>query len=120
MNLVGNAVKFTDHGKVDVEIEKEPGLLPTRSLFCIFACGTAESESKKKNKKWFLEHSRRRIATTGRKYGGTGLGLAITKRLVDLMGGNIWLESAPGVGSTFHFTIRFAVPASQAAGSRGA
>ncbi len=119
VNLIGNAMKFTDKGEITVHvdargIEKPPhpeshvedpnqgdgwfelhfsvrdtgiGIEPERMKFLFHAFSQADS-------------------STARRYGGTGLGLAISKRLTEMMGGRIWVESEPGKGSTFHFTVR--------------
>ena len=107
-NLVGNALKFTECGEVVVAIgrdaqSREPGALrfsvsdtgigiPSEKLTSIFS-PFAQADS-----------------STTRRYGGSGLGLAIVERLVHLMGGRVWVESAVGTGSVFHFTARFGVP----------
>lgn len=109
INLVGNAIKFTTVGEVTLELASTPldsgeldlrcqvrdtGIgIPAGKLALIFDAFTQADSS------------------TTRQFGGSGLGLAITRRLVELMGGQIWVESAPGVGSTFHFNVRLASPA---------
>ncbi|MBX3456648.1 response regulator [Ferrovibrio sp.] len=114
-NLVGNAVKFTEHGDILVSIA--PVTLPATLLskaqaaenanrcllqFSVRDTGVGLSEDQIKG--LFRPFTQASIDTS-RKYGGTGLGLAICKRLVEMMGGSIRVESQPGVGSTFIFTV---------------
>ena len=104
INLVGNSIKFTDQGEVLVRIESvgpAAGLSDIR--FDVTDTGIGIPQDKQKI--LFRAFSQADTSHT-RKYGGTGLGLAITARLLELMGGRIWLESEPGRGSTFHFTLR--------------
>jgi PAS domain S-box-containing protein len=101
-NLLVNAVKFTDHGEVVLTISGRPADEGYYLAFSISDTGIGMSEDSMG--KLFLSFSQVDASIT-RKYGGTGLGLAISKRLVELMGGQIWAESLPGKGSTFHFTI---------------
>ncbi|MGH9746561.1 MAG: response regulator [Candidatus Acidiferrales bacterium] len=108
VNLVGNAVKFTERGEVVVEIERESNSIETNAVLHFRVRDTGIGIPKEKQAMVFGAFTQADSSTT-RKYGGTGLGLAITTRLVDLMGGRIWLESEPGLGSTFHFTIPFGI-----------
>jgi signal transduction histidine kinase/two-component SAPR family response regulator len=108
-NLLSNAVKFTEKGDVFVQVK----LLSTKKdearnrlllhlHFSVRDTGIGiQVEQLERLFKPFTQGD----ASTARRYGGTGLGLAISKRLVELMGGKMWAESLPGVGSTFHFTV---------------
>lgn len=105
VNLVGNAIKFTEHGEITVrvalEAERTDGVMlhfsvadtgagiPNEKLEAIFGAFTQLDSS------------------TARRFGGTGLGLAISRQLAELFGGRLWVESAVGQGSTFHFTAHF-------------
>ncbi len=104
VNLVNNSIKFTEKGEVFVNVKKlkqENNVIELQ--FSVKDTGIGIP--KDKFDKIFKSFSQVDSSTT-RKFGGTGLGLAICKRLVELMGGKIWLESQEGVGSTFHFTIK--------------
>ena len=108
VNLVGNAVKFTDHGEVvvDVVLDRHDGD-EAALKFTVSDTGIGIPIEKQ----WrifgpFVQAD----ASTTRRFGGTGLGLAISSQLVELMGGRIWIESEVGRGSRFHFGARFAVP----------
>ena len=104
LNLVGNAIKFTNQGEVAVrvQVEAEDGRdLVLRFTVSDTGIGIAED----KREKIFDPFAQADTSTT-RKYGGTGLGLTISVRLVRMMGGKIWVESEEGRGSHFHFTVR--------------
>ena len=103
INLAGNAVKFTEHGHVIVAVREEArGEGCTRLHFGVTDTGIGVPAGKQAT---VFEAFNQADSSTTRRFGGTGLGLAISSTLVRLMGGRIWLESAPGAGSTFHFTV---------------
>ncbi|MEL6194944.1 MAG: response regulator, partial [Bacteroidota bacterium] len=104
VNLVGNAIKFTSTGEILVKVNEveRNGKISTLH-FSVSDTGIGIPEEK--IAKLFKSFSQVDASTT-RKYGGTGLGLAISKKLVELHGGRIWVESEMGKGSTFHFTVQ--------------
>ncbi|MBL8022910.1 MAG: response regulator [Elusimicrobia bacterium] len=104
VNLVGNAVKFTEKGEVVVTVGADPSAADGESiLFTVRDSGIGIP--KEKLVTLFGTFTQVDSSTT-RKYGGTGLGLAISKRLVEMMGGKVQVESASGKGSTFSFRVR--------------
>ena len=105
VNLVGNAIKFTSRGEIVVEVEPE-SVDATEACLHFSVRDTGIGIAPEKQAKIFEAFSQADVSTT-REYGGTGLGLAITSQLVQMMGGRLWVESQPGKGSTFHFTVRF-------------
>jgi PAS domain S-box-containing protein len=102
-NLLNNAVKFSDSGEITVSVSSQKSEKNLDILFEVLDSGIGIAENELD--KLFLPFSQIDASTT-RRYGGTGLGLAISKKLVELMGGKIWVKSEPGKGSTFYFTIR--------------
>ena len=118
INLLGNALKFTEKGEVVVSVELAGS--ESRDETMVYTLHFAVKDTglgipPDRMSRLFQSFSQVDASTT-RKYGGTGLGLAISKRLSELMGGTMWVESAgvPGAGSTFHFTIQAAAAPAQA------
>ncbi len=105
INLIGNAIKFTDHGEVLIRAE-QVGSSEGKSELLFSISDTGPGIPREKLGTIFNSFSQADTSIT-RKYGGTGLGLAICKRLVELMGGGIRVESELGKGSVFHFTVQF-------------
>jgi two-component system sensor histidine kinase/response regulator len=104
INLVGNAIKFTDSGEIAVKVQMKSREANECELhFTVSDTGVGIPEEKREL--IFAPFSQADTSTT-RKYGGTGLGLTISTRLVEMMGGKIWVESEIGRGSQFHFTAR--------------
>ena len=115
VNLVGNAIKFTARGEVTLRVtmQEAPCEGEKKCLLHFAVSDTGLGIPPEKQRIIFEAFSQADSSTT-RRFGGTGLGLTISSRLVDLMGGTIWVESAVGQGSTFHFTARFAIAVARA------
>jgi two-component system sensor histidine kinase/response regulator len=134
VNLVGNAIKFTDRGEVTVHVrsqgaeasgqgaggEMSPSASPPIASDCPLSPDSCLLHFEVRDTGIGIPAQKHRAlfrafeqadGSLARKYGGTGLGLAISAQLVALMGGRVWLESEPGLGSTFHFTARFGLAA---------
>jgi signal transduction histidine kinase len=98
LNLVGNAIKFTDEGEITVKASANNG------AYTVSVCDTGPGISTADQVKLFQEFQQADNSTTKKK-GGTGLGLAISRRIIEMHGGRIWVESSLGHGSTFAFTL---------------
>jgi PAS domain S-box-containing protein len=130
VNLVGNALKFTERGEVVVQVKGQEGQQgpegqkvlgpsgPWVSLVDLhFSVADTGIGIPPEKQKVIFEAFGQVDSSTTRRYGGTGLGLTISARLVELMGGRLWVESVPGKGSTFSFTARFGIQKAGVGGS---
>ena len=110
LNLLGNAIKFTLKGDVHLSVEPER-MDEDSACLKVTVKDTGVGMSAEQQSRLFRSFEQADASTT-RKFGGTGLGLCIARRIVEMMGGRIWVDSKPGAGSTFCFTARFGVSAS--------
>ncbi len=118
MNLLSNAIKFTNKGEVAVEVAVEESRENAVILHAVVRdTGVGIPPAKQEA---IFEAFTQADSSVTRRYGGTGLGLTISSRLVEAMGGRIRVESAPGQGSRFHFTVQLGLAAEPAAGATGA
>ena len=107
LNLVGNAIKFSQSGEIELQVKLQE--LRQEQATLIFSVRDTGIGIAPEIQARLFEPFEQADSSTTRHYGGTGLGLAISKRIVQLMGGTIWVESVPGSGSTFFFTSKMAV-----------
>jgi signal transduction histidine kinase/CheY-like chemotaxis protein/HAMP domain-containing protein len=114
-NCVNNAVKFTERGEIRLNVEQIERTGEKVQLKC-WVRDTGIGMSREQSDKLFQPFTQADMSTT-RKHGGTGLGLTICRRLVELMGGRIWLESEPGAGTTFYFTVWLGVGHAKGSGT---
>ncbi len=124
VNLLSNGIKFTPAGEVAVQVKllsggrnPAPTQGPLHLHFSVSDTGIGIPVDRLAR---LFKSFSQADASTSRNYGGTGLGLAISKRLVELMGGKMWVESVPQKGSTFHFTLQLRLPTQTSAPSTGA
>ena len=115
LNLLGNAIKFTSHGEIFLRVERELSEpVDARQAKLKFSVSDTGIGIPKDKQRLIFEAFTQEDTSTTRKFGGTGLGLTICSRIVNLMGGEIWVESEPGAGSTFRFTARLPIAESKA------
>ncbi|MDR0826521.1 MAG: response regulator [Desulfovibrio sp.] len=109
INIIGNAIKFTEKGEITVSCGPGETLPPSADIVELqFSVqDTGIGMSREQQSKLFNPFTQADNSTT-RLYGGTGLGLTITKRIIQMMGGDIWIDSEPGKGTTVNFTVRLA------------
>jgi two-component system sensor histidine kinase/response regulator len=107
LNLVGNAIKFTDKGDILLSVAMESQTPSDVTLH--FQCRDHGMGIPLDKQQLIFDPFAQSDTSSTRKFGGTGLGLSIVSRLVEMMGGKIWVKSAVGLGSTFHFTVRFGI-----------
>jgi signal transduction histidine kinase len=118
LNLVSNALKFTERGRVSVAMTVETRR-PHAITLHVAVSDTGIGIPRDKQQRIFEAFTQADGSTT-RRYGGTGLGLTISRELVTLMGGRLWLESEPGIGTVFHFTARLGIASIEDAPVRAA
>ena len=109
VNLIGNAIKFTEHGEIGlgISVERQHGD-ELELVFSVRDTGIGIAPAKQKT---IFQAFSQADTSTSRKFGGSGLGLTISTRLVEMMGGRMWLESEPGQGSCFHFKMKACIAA---------
>ena len=114
VNLVGNAIKFTERGEVELDVRREGSSDGEVDLhFAVRDTGIGIPAEKHKT---IFEAFEQADASMTRRFGGSGLGLAIVSRLVELMGGHIWVQSEIRRGSTFHFTVKLGLASEEVGG----
>ncbi|RKF59214.1 Histidine protein kinase NIK1 [Golovinomyces cichoracearum] len=107
LNLVGNAIKFTDHGEVSLTVRKAEQNQYSQNEFIVeFSVSDTGIGIQSDKLDLIFDTFQQADGSMTRKFGGTGLGLSISKRLVNLMGGDVWVKSEYGKGSTFYFTCK--------------
>ena len=119
VNLTGNALKFTERGEVVIRVAQESQEWHSKDHAVLHFSTTDTGIGVTTEQQAYIFNAfAQGDSSTTRRYGGTGLGLAIVSQLVRLMDGSLWVESDPGKGTTFHFTVRLAVPEHQPASAQ--